>query len=43
MVQMILGVRDAIAPDAADALAAAICHAHERTARELMLRAAVTI
>jgi crossover junction endodeoxyribonuclease RuvC len=43
MVQMILGVRDAIAPDAADALAAAICHAHERTARELMLRATVTI
>ena len=30
MVQMILGVRDAIAPDAADALAAAICHANER-------------
>jgi crossover junction endodeoxyribonuclease RuvC len=43
MVQMILGVRDAIAPDAADALAAAICHAHERTARELMRSAAVTI
>jgi crossover junction endodeoxyribonuclease RuvC len=31
MVQMILGVREAIAADAADALAAAICHANERT------------
>jgi Holliday junction resolvasome RuvABC endonuclease subunit len=40
---MILGVRDAIAPDAADALAAAICHAHERTARELLRAATVTI
>jgi crossover junction endodeoxyribonuclease RuvC len=43
MVQMILGVRDAITPDAADALAAAICHAHERTARELLRSAAITI
>lgn len=33
MVQMILGVREAIAADAADALAAAICHANERTFR----------
>ena len=33
MVQMILGVREAIAPDAADALAAAICHANERGVR----------
>ena len=33
MVQMILGVREAIAADAADALAAAICHANERTVR----------
>jgi crossover junction endodeoxyribonuclease RuvC len=33
MVQMILGVRDPIAADAADALAAAICHANERTVR----------
>jgi crossover junction endodeoxyribonuclease RuvC len=33
MVRLILGVRDAIPPDAADALAAAICHAHERNAR----------
>jgi crossover junction endodeoxyribonuclease RuvC len=31
MVQMILGVREAIAADAADALAAAICHANERS------------
>jgi crossover junction endodeoxyribonuclease RuvC len=40
MVQMILGVRDAIAPDAADALAAAICHANERNVQSYM-RAAV--
>ena len=33
MVQMILGVREAIAADAADALAAAICHANERVLR----------
>jgi crossover junction endodeoxyribonuclease RuvC len=33
MVQMILGVREAIAADAADALAAAICHANERAVR----------
>jgi crossover junction endodeoxyribonuclease RuvC len=33
MVQMILGVREALAPDAADALAAAICHANARTLR----------
>jgi crossover junction endodeoxyribonuclease RuvC len=33
MVQMILGVRETIAADAADALAAAICHANERTLR----------
>ena len=43
MVQMILGVRDEIAPDAADALAAAICHAHERGTRELLRAAAVKI
>jgi crossover junction endodeoxyribonuclease RuvC len=43
MVQMILGVRDSIAPDAADALAAAICHAHERATRELMRAAAVKL
>ena len=33
MVQMILGVREAIAADAADALAAAICHANARLLR----------
>ena len=43
MVQMILGVSDALQPDAADALAAAICHAHERNARELLRGAAVKI
>ncbi|HLF09896.1 MAG TPA: crossover junction endodeoxyribonuclease RuvC [Gammaproteobacteria bacterium] len=39
MVQMILGVREALQPDAADALAAAICHAHER-GHQALLRAA---
>jgi crossover junction endodeoxyribonuclease RuvC len=43
MVQMILGLRDALQPDAADALAAAICHAHERNTRELLRAAAVKI
>ena len=43
MVQMILGVTDALQPDAADALAAAICHAHERNTRELLREAAVKI
>jgi crossover junction endodeoxyribonuclease RuvC len=33
MVRMILGLREAIAADAADALAAAICHANERSLR----------
>ena len=42
MVQMILGLRDEIQPDAADALAAAICRANERSARD-WLRAAVKI
>jgi crossover junction endodeoxyribonuclease RuvC len=43
MVQMILGVSDALQPDAADALAAAICHAHERNTRELLREVAVKI
>jgi crossover junction endodeoxyribonuclease RuvC len=43
MVQMILGVREAIAADAADALAAAICHAHERNVRSVLHAAAVKI
>ena len=36
MVQMILGVRERLEPDAADALAAAICHAHERDVRAVL-------
>jgi crossover junction endodeoxyribonuclease RuvC len=40
MVKMILGIRDDVAPDAADALAAAICHAHERGTRVLIDRVA---
>jgi crossover junction endodeoxyribonuclease RuvC len=36
MVQMILGLRDALSADAADALAAAICHANERTLRSAL-------
>ena len=42
MVQMILGLRDEIQADAADALAAAICRANERSTRD-WLRAAVKI
>ena len=37
MVRMILGVTEPIAADAADALAAAICHANERTLRGALL------
>jgi crossover junction endodeoxyribonuclease RuvC len=40
MVQMILGVREELQPDAADALAAAICHAHERGTQALLRAAA---
>jgi crossover junction endodeoxyribonuclease RuvC len=36
MVRMILGVREPIAADAADALAAAICHANERGVRGML-------
>lgn len=36
MVQMILGLEQALAADAADALAAAICHANERTMRDVL-------
>jgi crossover junction endodeoxyribonuclease RuvC len=36
MVRMILGVRESIAADAADALAAAICHANERGVRGML-------
>ncbi len=43
MVQMILGLRESVEPDAADALAAAICHANQRTVRTLLQTAAVKI
>jgi crossover junction endodeoxyribonuclease RuvC len=36
MVQLILGMQERVAPDAADALAAAICHAHQRGMRGLL-------
>ncbi len=36
MVRLLLGVRADIPPDAADALAAAICHAHERGTQALL-------
>jgi crossover junction endodeoxyribonuclease RuvC len=36
MVKMILGLSEAIAADAADALAAAICHANERSLRSAL-------
>ncbi len=39
MVRLLLGVREPIAPDAADALAAALCHAHERGTRSMLARA----
>jgi crossover junction endodeoxyribonuclease RuvC len=39
MVRMILGLDEPIAADAADALAAAICHANERTLRGALVRA----
>jgi crossover junction endodeoxyribonuclease RuvC len=43
MVGMILGVRDAIQPDAADALAAAICHANQRAVQGLLRAAAARV
>lgn len=39
MVRLLLGIHGALAADAADALAAAICHAHERGTRQLIERA----
>jgi crossover junction endodeoxyribonuclease RuvC len=36
MVRLVLGIREPIEPDAADALAAAVCHAHERGTRALV-------
>jgi crossover junction endodeoxyribonuclease RuvC len=38
MVKVILGLRDRLQSDAADALAIAICHAHARTTRNLVAR-----
>lgn len=43
MVKMILGIRDDLQSDAADALAAAICHAHERGTRDSIARQAVPV
>jgi crossover junction endodeoxyribonuclease RuvC len=40
MVRMILGIRDALEADAADALAAAVCHAHERGTRATIAQVA---
>ncbi len=40
MVKLVLGLKDDIEPDAADALAAAVCHAHQRETRCLVERAA---
>ncbi len=40
MVKMLLGLGEAPEPDAADALAAALCHAHSRTARAALMKAA---
>ncbi len=40
MVKLMLGLREAIQPDAADALAAALCHAHSRGPRAALLQAA---
>jgi crossover junction endodeoxyribonuclease RuvC len=39
MVRTILGIREEIEPDAADALAVAICHAHTRAMRSVLLTA----
>ena len=40
MVRMILGIRENVEADAADALAAALCHAHERRTQALIGRVA---
>jgi crossover junction endodeoxyribonuclease RuvC len=39
MIRTLLGLQGRIAPDAADALAVAVCHAHSRHLQELALRA----
>ena len=43
MVRMILGLKEQVAPDAADALAAAICHANERAVQSALKRVAVRL
>jgi crossover junction endodeoxyribonuclease RuvC len=40
MIRTLLGLQGRIAPDASDALAVALCHAHSRRLEELVLRAA---
>jgi crossover junction endodeoxyribonuclease RuvC len=40
MIKMILGIHEEVEADAADALAAALCHAHERSTRLLVERVA---
>ena len=40
MIRMLLGIRDEIQSDAADALAVALCHAHERGTRAVLRTAA---
>jgi crossover junction endodeoxyribonuclease RuvC len=40
MIRALLGLQGRIAPDASDALAVAVCHAHSRRLRELVLDAA---
>lgn len=40
MVRVLLGLRDEIQPDAADALAAALCHAHQRGTHAVLERMA---
>ena len=42
MIRMILAIREDIQEDAADALAAALCHAHERGTRNILDRVAGT-
>jgi len=39
MIRTLLGLQGRIAPDAADALAVAVCHAHSRRLHELALQA----
>lgn len=40
MIRLMLGIRDEVQADAADALAAALCHAHARRARTVIARVA---